>query len=141
MVYEITDRCIGCTLCAKNCPVHAVNGTVKQTHKINPGRCVGCGVCANVCPKGAIQADNGTVAEKVPRERWKKPEIDVSLCSACSMCVDICTFSCLAISYPAFKGDLKVFAQMENEKKCVGCGLCASVCPLRAIVMKGGKVN
>ena len=74
-----------------------------------------------------------------PREKWRKPVIDQTVCSACSMCVDICGFSCIVITYPAFQGDLKVYAQLQDEKKCVGCGLCEKVCPLHAITMKGGE--
>ncbi|MDE5592884.1 MAG: 4Fe-4S binding protein, partial [Clostridiales bacterium] len=48
------DKCIGCTICARNCPVKAISGTVKQTHTIDPKKCIKCGVCASKCPKGAI---------------------------------------------------------------------------------------
>jgi Pyruvate/2-oxoacid:ferredoxin oxidoreductase delta subunit len=37
---------------------------------------------------------------------------------------------------PAFRGDINVFALLSNEKSCVGCGICAKVCPLKAIVMR-----
>ncbi|MDE7406587.1 MAG: 4Fe-4S binding protein [Clostridiales bacterium] len=48
------EKCIGCTICARNCPVKAISGTVKQTHTIDPKKCIKCGVCASKCPKGAI---------------------------------------------------------------------------------------
>ena len=48
------DKCIGCTICARNCPVKAISGTVKQPHVIDPKKCIKCGVCASKCPKGAI---------------------------------------------------------------------------------------
>lgn len=139
MAYQITDDCAGCTLCAKNCPVHAVSGRLKEKHKINQKRCVDCGVCGRVCAKGAVINARGEKQARQPREKWRKPAIDQMLCSACSMCVDICGFSCIAITYPAFQGDLKVYARLQDEKKCVGCGLCETVCPLHAITMKGGE--
>jgi len=139
MAYFISEDCIGCTLCAKSCPVQAIEGTVKQRHVINPKRCVECGVCGNVCNKAAVLTFSGEVAPKLPKAEWKKPLIDAQLCSACAICVNVCGRDSLEISLPQFKGDIHVFAYLANEKSCVGCGLCASYCPLHAITMKAGE--
>jgi NADH:ubiquinone oxidoreductase subunit F (NADH-binding)/NAD-dependent dihydropyrimidine dehydrogenase PreA subunit len=52
--YYITDKCIGCTKCAKNCPVSCIDGKVKERHVIDTSRCIKCGNCKTVCPVGAV---------------------------------------------------------------------------------------
>ncbi len=50
----VEDKCVGCTLCAKNCPVNAISGAVKQKHIIDQTKCIKCGVCMDKCRFGAI---------------------------------------------------------------------------------------
>ncbi len=52
--FTVTDRCIGCTKCLKNCPVGAITGKVKEKHLINPDLCIRCGACKVSCPVNAI---------------------------------------------------------------------------------------
>lgn len=52
--YEITTRCIGCTKCAKHCPVSCISGKFKEKHIIDQEKCIKCGQCYRVCPVGAI---------------------------------------------------------------------------------------
>lgn len=52
-----SGKCTGCTLCSRKCPVHAISGTVRQPHTIDPEVCIRCGQCKTVCRFGAVQAE------------------------------------------------------------------------------------
>ena len=55
--YVITDKCRGCTLCARKCPANAITGTVKEKHVIDTAKCIKCGQCIANCKFGAIIKD------------------------------------------------------------------------------------
>ena len=48
------DKCKGCGICQKNCPVDAINGIERQTRKIDQSKCIKCGTCIANCPFKAI---------------------------------------------------------------------------------------
>lgn len=56
VTYKIDkNKCVGCTLCARNCPVSAISGTVKKPHEIDSHKCIKCGKCKENCRFGAIE--------------------------------------------------------------------------------------
>lgn len=52
--YIDPDKCKGCTLCRRNCPVGAISGEVKAAHEIDTTKCIKCGQCMAHCKFGAI---------------------------------------------------------------------------------------
>ncbi|MCG8572976.1 MAG: NAD(P)H-dependent oxidoreductase subunit E [Spirochaetes bacterium] len=53
--YEITDHCIGCTLCYQNCPADAIASIPYQKHRIIKDKCIKCGTCKQVCQFQSVE--------------------------------------------------------------------------------------
>ncbi len=51
----IADKCKGCSLCSKKCPVNAISGEIKKPYLIDQSKCIKCGVCMDVCKFAAIE--------------------------------------------------------------------------------------
>ena len=50
----VADKCVGCTLCAKNCPTSCISGELKKPHIIDADKCIKCGVCMEKCKFKAV---------------------------------------------------------------------------------------
>ena len=55
LTYKVIEKdCIGCTKCARMCPVQCISGKTKEPHVIDASKCIKCGACLNGCPVNAI---------------------------------------------------------------------------------------
>jgi len=57
LTFTITDKCTGCTLCSRKCPVGAIKGELKKQHSIDQSICIKCGKCEETCKFRAIERD------------------------------------------------------------------------------------
>ncbi len=72
--YEIDkEKCTGCGLCIKSCPVDAIEGEPKKPHFIDQDACIKCGTCMEVCPDkfSAISKSTGTKKQAAKKEKVK----------------------------------------------------------------------
>jgi len=68
IVYHIEpEKCVGCLLCKKSCPVKAISGERREVHVIDQDLCIKCGVCMDVCPPkvSAVFKYTGKDKEKI----------------------------------------------------------------------------
>jgi len=75
--YIDPEKCQACMLCAKKCPVEAIDGGKKMIHIIDQEKCTNCGTCFEVCPPrfGAVKKISGEpVPPPVAPEKRKLPE-------------------------------------------------------------------
>ena len=138
MTYRITDRCVGCGMCRKICPVDCIAGEPRKRHKVAADRCIDCGACGRICPHGAVLDGEGRPCERVRRRAlyWGKPLFDYALCMSCKVCVDACPAACLAVIYTEDPRNKKAYPYLSAPSDCVACRFCMVECPVEAISMK-----
>ncbi|OHB71610.1 MAG: hypothetical protein A2W23_01125 [Planctomycetes bacterium RBG_16_43_13] len=136
MAYYINADCIGCTICAKKCPVPCIWSNAvgqvakpKEMHVIDPTLCIDCGVCATYCPVDCIQDETGIIRPKIEAKKRPVAIVHEDNCTGCEWCVDICPFNCLEmVEKESVDGEFFKIARDVRTKDCVACKLCEEVC-------------
>ncbi len=75
IIYHIEpDKCVGCLLCLKNCPVEAISGERKEVHVIDQELCIKCSACLDICPPKvrAVSKYTGKKKEKILKKASKR---------------------------------------------------------------------
>jgi len=74
--YILPDKCQGCMICLRNCPVGAIRGGKRVIHIIDQSKCTKCGTCLDVCPP------RFSAVTKVSGERIEVPEEPIPVTSS-----------------------------------------------------------
>lgn len=68
--YILPDKCEGCMICARGCPVQAIEGGKRMVHVIDQAKCINCGICLDVCPPrfNAVVKVSGAKPSGIPEK-------------------------------------------------------------------------
>lgn len=140
---NMQTRCTGCQLCVSECPNDVLRPSTNLMNLMQPvmqydrGYCrPECNRCSQVCPAGAIKP--------IEKDEKKLIQIGIAVVLAphcisaigqdeCGNCARHCPEEAIQM-VPSVKGDdLSPLVPSVNEKKCIGCGACEYVCPVRPL--------
>jgi formate hydrogenlyase subunit 6/NADH:ubiquinone oxidoreductase subunit I len=89
--FIIEEKCVGCTLCAKECPMSIIEGETREPFRIFAAdECIDCSLCAWVCPAEAIQNQYGQIVPKLNKKDRPIAWIDEEGCTGCEVCMEAC---------------------------------------------------
>jgi len=135
--FIVEEKCVGCTLCAKECPMAIIEGETKQPFRIfAPEECIDCSLCAWVCPTEAIQNAYGEFVPKLNRKDRPIAWIDEVGCTGCEVCMEACPVDAIdkvpGVGAEDFSPTQVCRVDVET---CISCSLCAVMCPWETISM------
>lgn len=136
MTYTITEKCIGCSVCKRVCPVEAISGEPKKLHRVADQVCIDCGACGRVCPQVCILDADKKVCERIRiRSHWPKPLFNLSACMACTICVEACPVNAIALEATRGTRETIRYPHLAVKRGCIACEFCMRECPTDAIQM------
>lgn len=135
--FIVEEKCIGCTLCAKECPMSIIEGEAKQAFRIfSPETCIDCSLCAWVCPANAIQNGYGEFVDKLKASERPVAWIDEEGCTGCEVCMESCPVDAIDKVRSVEPSDTSPTGVCRVDyDTCISCSLCAVVCPWDTISM------
>lgn len=135
--FIIEEKCVGCTLCAKECPMAIIEGETKEPFRIfAPGECIECSLCAWVCPAEAIENQYGQIVPKLKKEQRPIAWIDEEGCTGCEVCMESCPVDAIDKVAPIDPSDTSPTQVCRVDyDTCISCSLCAVMCPWETISM------
>lgn len=136
--------CVRCGNCIKACPTRIIANNTDKSDPVgwmtpvvsfeNSYCLENCNMCGRVCPSGAI-TEFSTEAKKQIVMAFAVVHLEDCLLTRqteCDRCKEACKYNAIEINYMA---SLNQVAPVVDEKKCVGCGACAVICPPFTIEM------
>ncbi len=135
--FIVEEKCVGCTLCAKECPMAIIEGETRQPFRIfAPDECIDCSLCAWVCPADAIQNAYGEFVPKLVKKERPIAWIDETGCTGCEVCLESCPVDAIDKVASSVPGDTSPTQVCRVDlDKCISCSLCAKLCPWDTISM------
>ena len=151
---NMATRCTGCQLCVSECPNGVLRPSTDLMHLMQPvmsferGYCrPECTRCSDVCPAGAIQPLDEVLKSSI---QIGHAVVVVDQClsakgeAECGNCARHCPAGAIEMVSSDPDDDLSPLVPAVNEARCIGCGACEYLCPVRplsAIHVEGHEVH